>query len=103
MNNQVKIFVSVIVLLVLGLLATVLLKLNPGSSTAVAGQYNAFAQCLKSKGATFYGAFWCPHCQAQEQEFQMSRAALEAINLYHECSLPDASGQNQSCNDAKIQ
>ena len=23
----------------------------------------AFAQCLEEKGAIFYGAFWCPHCQ----------------------------------------
>ena len=23
-----------------------------------------FGRCLKSKGATFYGASWCPHCRA---------------------------------------
>jgi thiol-disulfide isomerase/thioredoxin len=101
MNNQVKIFVSVIGILVLGVIGLVLVQKQQGP--AAPSPYAVFAQCLQSKGTIFYGAFWCPHCQAQEQQFQMSRAAMEAINLYHECSLPDASGQNQSCNDAKIQ
>jgi glutaredoxin len=28
-----------------------------------------FAKCLKSKGATMYGAEWCPHCQEQKKMF----------------------------------
>jgi hypothetical protein len=28
-----------------------------------------FAQCLASKGATMYGAAWCPHCQREKARF----------------------------------
>ena len=101
MNNQVKIFISIIGLLVLGTIGAVLLQSK--SSPAAPGKYQAFAQCLKDKGATFYGAFWCPHCQAEEKDFQMSRQQLEAIGLYTECSTPDANGQTQVCIDKKIQ
>jgi Thioredoxin len=62
------------------------------------GKYDTFASCIASSGATFYGAFWCPHCQAQKAEFGSSAHLLP----YVECSLPDASGQNQLCNDKGI-
>jgi hypothetical protein len=58
------------------------------------GQYTAFAQCIASSGATFYGAFWCPHCAAQKAEFGDAVKYLP----YVECSLPDASGQDAVCN-----
>jgi thiol-disulfide isomerase/thioredoxin len=104
MNNQAKIFISVIGLLILGTIAAVLLQSNSGSSAPAApSKYQAFAQCLKDKGATFYGAFWCPHCQAQEASFGISRQDLEKIGLYTECSTPDANGQTQICIDKKIQ
>ena len=101
MNNQVKIFILIIVLLVLGTIAAVLLQSK--SVPAGPGKYDAFAQCLVSKGAKFYGAFWCPHCQAQEKDFQMTREALTTIGLYTECSIPDANGQTQVCIDKKVQ
>lgn len=100
MSNQVKIFILVIGLLILGTVATVLLQSK--STPTGPGKYDAFAQCIVSKGAKFYGAFWCPHCQAQEKDFQMTRQALENINLYTECSTPDASGQTQICKDKGI-
>jgi thiol-disulfide isomerase/thioredoxin len=31
------------------------------------GKYDEFAKCLTDNGAKFYGAFWCPHCQAQKK------------------------------------
>jgi hypothetical protein len=102
MNNQVKIFVSIIVILVLGTIATVIIQSKVNSTPAGPGKYDAFAQCLKNKGATFYGAFWCPHCQAQEKDFQMTRQALANIGLYTECSTLDASGQTQVCIDKGI-
>jgi len=102
MTNQVKIFILIIGLLILGTIATVLLQSNNSVPTGP-GKYDSFAQCLKDKGATFYGAFWCPHCQAQEKDFQASRQTLENIGLYVECSTPDASGQTQICIDKKIQ
>ena len=102
MNNQVKIFISIIGLLVLGTVAAVLLQSNSSNTPAAPSKYEAFAQCLKDKGATFYGAFWCPHCQAQEKDFQMSRQAFEKIGLYTECSTADAAGQLQVCTDKGI-
>jgi len=103
MTNQVKIFISIIGLLILGTIATVLLQSNNSSVPTVPGKYEGFAQCLKDKGTTFYGAFWCPHCQAQEKDFQASIQILENIGLYVECSTADASGQTQICIDKKIQ
>ena len=102
MNNQVKIFISIIVILILGTIATVIIQSKVNSVPTGPSKYAAFAQCLVNKGAKFYGAFWCPHCQAQEKDFQMTRQALEDINLYTECSTADATGQTQVCIDKKI-
>ncbi len=63
------------------------------------GKYDSFAQCLKSKGLEFYGAFWCPHCQNQKALFGNSAKYLP----YVECSTPDSNGQLQVCIDKKIQ
>ena len=100
MNNQVKIFISIIGLLILGTVAAVLLQSK--SAPVAPGKYDAFAQCLVNKGAKFYGAFWCPHCAAQEKDLQMTRQELASINLYTECSTPDANGQTQICIDKGI-
>ncbi len=62
------------------------------------GKYDQFAQCLKDKGAIFYGAFWCPHCQNQKAMFGTSVKYLP----YVECSTPDGKGQTQICIDKKI-
>ncbi len=59
---------------------------------------DGFAACLKEKGATFYGAFWCPHCQNQKSLFGRSARLLP----YVECSNPDGNGQNAVCNEKKI-
>ena len=100
MNNQAKIFISIIVLLILGTIATVLLQSK--SVPAGPGKYDAFAQCVVDKGVKFYGAFWCPHCQAQEKALQASRQTLEKIGLYVECSTADATGQLKVCIDKGI-
>lgn len=97
MNNQVKIFLSVIGILIIGVIAAVLLRTN--AAPAGPGKYDEFATCLKDKGASFYGAFWCPHCKAEKALFGSSVKLLP----YIECALPDSSGQNQLCNDKKIQ
>jgi len=102
MTNQIKIFVAVIAVLILGAIATVLIQTH-NSVPAGPSKYEAFATCLKDKGANFYGAFWCPHCQDQEKSFEMSRQTLEKIGLYVECSTADANGQTQICIDKKIQ
>lgn len=57
------------------------------------GKYDALATCIKESGTIFYGAFWCPHCHNQKNEFGDSAQYLP----YTECSLPDESGQTQVC------
>jgi len=63
------------------------------------GRYDAFAQCLTEKGAKFYGAFWCPHCQAQKKMFGRSAKYLP----YVECSTPSGKGQLPICKEKRIE
>ena len=67
-------------------------------STGTSSKYNDFAQCLTQKKLKFFGAFWCPHCQAQKAAFGGGAQFLP----YIECSNPDRS-QNTTCSDAKIE
>lgn len=60
---------------------------------------DAFASCLKEKGAVMYGTSWCPHCTRQKQMFGRSfrRAA------YVECSMPgNPNAQAPVCQEQKI-
>lgn len=54
-----------------------------------------FAQCLSQKGATMYGAYWCPHCKDQKDEFGDSFKYIQ----YVECSVPGQpiSMQTEAC------
>lgn len=63
------------------------------------GQYDEFAQCIADTDTTFYGAFWCPHCEDQKQLFGNSAKLLP----YVECSTADRQGQTQACIDAGIE
>ncbi len=97
--SKTKIFILVIVLLVIGTVAMAFVR-GPGSTGVVeAGKYDEFAICLKDKGATFYGAFWCPHCANQKRLFGTSSKLLP----YVECSTPDGQGKLPICLDKKIE
>ncbi len=88
--------------LIFWLVIAALIIAGIGSSfafTAGPGKLDTFAQCLKDKGAKFYGAFWCPHCQNTKAMFGKSAKLLP----YIECSTPDGKGQLQVCKDAGIQ
>lgn len=61
--------------------------------------YEEFAQCTAESGATFFGAFWCPHCLEQKRLFGKAADALP----YVECSTPDRSGQTEACVEAGIE
>jgi thiol-disulfide isomerase/thioredoxin len=98
MNNNIKIFFSVICLLIVGTFVVVMLQSNTNIAPAGPGIYDTFATCLKDKGAVFYGAFWCPHCQATKKLFGSSVKLLP----YVECSTADAQGQTKICIDKKI-
>ena len=67
-------------------------------STGTSTKYNDFAQCLTQKKLKFYGAFWCPHCQAQKAAFGGAAEFLP----YVECSNTDRS-QNDTCTTAHIE
>src|SRR3990167_6069142 len=96
--NNVKIFFSVLGLLVAAVVVTIILRSTNGGGVVTPGKYDTFATCLKDSGIVFYGAFWCPHCQAQKKLFGSSAKLLP----YVECSTADANGQTQICIDKKI-
>lgn len=62
------------------------------------GKYDTVAQCIADSGATFYGTFWCPHCQATKALFGKSAKLLP----YVECSQPSGKGQLPICEEAGI-
>ncbi len=92
-GKGITIFWAVIVLLIVGGLGwTMYAKTLPG-------KYDDLARCLGEKSATFYGAFWCSHCQEQKKMFGNSAELLP----YVECSSPDGKSQLQACIDVGIQ
>ena len=46
------------------------------------GALDNFARCLTGKGATMYGAYWCPHCQNEKRAFGSSFGLVQ----YVECT-----------------
>lgn len=96
MEKDSKIILIVGVLITLALVGGLVYSLKNNS---LPGELDDFATCLQDKGATFYGAFWCPHCKAQKELFGRSVSKLP----YVECSLPSGQGQTQICIDKKIE
>jgi Zn ribbon nucleic-acid-binding protein len=99
-DNRARIFRIVVILVLLFVVATFAAlrysDAQKGPDTRV-----AFAECLTSKQAKFYGAFWCPHCQAQKK--LLGSKAMDKVD-YIECAVPgNTQGQTQECQDAKIE
>lgn len=92
-TNAVRI---IIFCLFIGAIVIVMSMIVGGTGTSA--KYSTFAQCLSQKKLQFYGAFWCPHCQAQKAAFGDGEQYLP----YIECSNTDRS-QNQKCIDGKIE
>lgn len=86
------IFVILVVVLIGGF------GLYTGLKPQAPSKLDGFAQCIRTSGAEFYGAFWCSHCQSQKELFGSSKQYLP----YIECSNPDNS-QTQICIDKKIE
>lgn len=95
MDKRQKIFIGVIVLVVIILILVAVFSKEKVSGP---GKLDNFAQCLKDSGATFYGAFWCPHCNNQKKLFGSSKSLLP----YVECSTPNGQAQTQICIDKNI-
>ncbi len=88
-----KYIYSLVGLVFVGLVAWLIV--TPGKP----GKYDDFAKCIAdTKTVTFYGAFWCPHCQAQKARFGKSAKYLP----YVECSTPDGQGQLAVCKNIGI-
>lgn len=88
---------NAIVLVVVLVISTALVSLLVVQSKKP-GPYDSFAQCLSDSGAKFYGAWWCPHCQAQKALFGRSAKLLP----YVECS-EKGQGQTKECDALGIQ
>jgi hypothetical protein len=95
------------IIIAAGLIALVLIGMyillgSAGGFTKPAPVENAsitaFTSCLKERGAIFYGAFWCSHCQSQKKLFGASAKDL----LYVECSTPDGKGQLPVCKEKNV-
>ena len=84
-------WIILIAIVVIGVGSNVFVKKVPG-------KLDSFARCLKDTGTIFYGAFWCPHCQATKALFGRSAKLLP----YVECSTPNGQAQLQICIDKKI-
>lgn len=93
MKKTTKIILGVLVVLAIGI--PMVIWWNDRNTP---GKLDAFAQCVADRGAKFYGAFWCPHCQAQKAMFGKSVKLLP----YIECSTANGKGQLQICIDNKI-
>ena len=93
MNKSILLMVGAVVIMAGGL-AIFKIQSQPSLPSAL----DTFTQCLKDSGATIYGAYWCPHCQAQKALFGKSVKLLP----YVECSKPDGQSQTQICEDKKI-
>jgi hypothetical protein len=70
-----------------------------GAATeAAAVTLAGFGRCLKSNGATFYGAAWCGHCRAQRETLG---DAMEYVR-YVECSVDREDGPARACRTADV-
>ncbi len=57
------------------------------------------AQCLTEKGATMFGAYWCPHCSEQKKLFGRGFSFVK----YVECGVPgNTQATSQACLAADI-
>jgi hypothetical protein len=78
----------------IGALATIATAM-PAAATDLA----EFGRCLQGKGATFYGASWCPHCQAQKQTLGSAFSSIR----YVECAPGGSRSETSSaCRDANV-
>jgi uncharacterized membrane protein len=76
---------------------------STAATTADAGsmsqdQLVALADHLKDSGAVFYGAYWCPHCQAQKAMFGAAASHLP----YVECDPGGTNPQPDACQAAGV-
>ncbi len=89
MTKETKVFIGIVFGLVVTITGLFIFNAN------TPGKYDEFAQCINNSGATFFGTFWCPHCQQQKLLFGKSEKYLP----YKECSTPNGHDFNLCAND----
>ncbi len=82
----------------IGLALASLAFLATTTADADAATLQTFGRCLKSKGATLYGASWCPHCRAQRDTLG---DAMDSVR-YVECAVDGSREQAAACRNAKV-
>lgn len=89
---------SSILIIFAGIIAVGLIALAVMGNQTPAGA-EELAECMTENGATMYGAWWCPHCEAQKELFGK---AFDNIH-YVECSPGGTRTMSQECQDAGIE
>lgn len=74
MKKKNMIYLTIAVVLVL------LIAYGLAKRATAPGKYNAFAECLNSKGVVIYGTGWCPHCKEQKALFGKSFKYVNYVN-----------------------
>jgi hypothetical protein len=80
------------------ILTIFLLSITSGCKKEPQTDYSLFAQCLTEKGLTFYGAYWCSHCQRIKDKFG---DAIRYID-YVECDPKGKDNQAERCTQVGI-
>ena len=96
METKAIIYIIALILLITGVVGT-LWHLNAKDAPRRAA-YAELAECLKEKGAEFYGAYWCPHCAQQKSLFGSAQKKLP----YIECADRDTQEKTEECKEKKI-
>jgi glutaredoxin len=73
---------------------------SPKIDTISGAAETALAEYLAANDVTFYGAYWCSHCQKQKSLFGATAAAKLP---YIECAANAENSQRQLCKDKNIQ
>lgn len=94
-KKQLLLTVGAVLLIIAGM---VVAKSFEGESPYHSDALGDFAACISESGATFYGAYWCGHCQSQKRDFGKGADSVP----YVECALPGNEGQAQECSTAGV-
>ena len=84
MKKTALIYVLVLIVAIAGIYWAATRTVGPG-------KLDEFASCIDKSGAMFYGAFWCPHCQATKKLFGSSAKLLPYVECYPTWEFKDGS------------
>lgn len=100
MHKHKSLIITIIgtIIVVVGLSVALAMTRDTRTAGGSSKELLALATCLADKGAIFYGAFWCPHCQEQKGDFGDAVDALP----YVECATLGGAGQTEACKNANI-